>query len=429
MSEWPNFKIPKDWALRPVIDIAEKLRAGGTPSRKNKSFYGDDIPFVLIEDMTRSGLYLNSTEEFLSKSGLDSSSAWMVPAGTILLSMYATIGETVVTRFPVATNQAILAIIPKAENNAEFLAFCLRAHKVPLAQRNVESTQKNINKGIVSTFLLPIPPLPEQKKIAHILSTVQQAIEEQGQIIRATTELKKALMQKLFVEGLHSEPQKQTDIGPIPESWRLVELKKTGDVVYGIQAAVANNLKPIGLKILTNKNINLEGGFNLEKINYFELKTPRHFATILQKGDILFNWRSGSKHHVGKTAYFDMEGEWVHSSFILRIRPKSEINGRYLFYYLNYLRESEYFIKLQTYAINAKFNKSAVNSIPTAVPERPDQDLIANTLDLAQEKVSLAEAKSRALQDLFRTLLHELMTVKIRVNDINFEGIESSETA
>src|SRR5208337_2694811 len=120
---------------------------------------------------------------------------------------------------------------------------------------------------------------------------------------------------------------------------------------------VAANLKPIGTKILTNKNITLDGNITLDAINYFVLRTKRHHETVLKKGDLLFNWRSGSKEHVGKTAYFDLEGEFTHSSFILRIRPHDEVTGRYLFYYLMFLRESGYFLRSQTFSINAKFNK------------------------------------------------------------------------
>ena len=74
--------------------------------------------------------------------------------------------------------------------------------------------------------IINIPPLPEQRKIAHVLSTVQKAIEQQDKLIRTTTELKKALMQKLFTEGTRGEPQKETEIGLVPESWEVVELGK-----------------------------------------------------------------------------------------------------------------------------------------------------------------------------------------------------------
>jgi type I restriction enzyme, S subunit len=311
----------------------------------------------------------------------------------------------------------ILVFRPKEGYASEYLRFLIHTDEFVFhAQSTTTGVQHpRTSWSSLRGFQLSLPPLPEQKKIAHILSTVQRAIEAQERIIQTTTELKKALMHKLFTEGLRGEPQKQTEIGLVPESWDVVELGTTGDVVYGIQAAVANNLAAVGTPILTNKNITLEGGFDLEKLNYFRLTSKRHTATILRKGDLLFNWRSGSKYHVGKTAYFDLDGEWVHSSFILRIRPAPNVDGRYLFYYLNFLREAEFFVKLQTYAINAKFNASAVNALPTAVPSRDEQDQMAATLDSAQAKIDLSVQKYRVLQDLFRTLLHELMTGKTRV--------------
>src|SRR3990172_12824730 len=271
------------------------------------------------------------------------------------------------------------------------------------------TTIPNLSQSKLCELPLPVPPLPEQRKIATVLGLVQQTIEQQERLIALTTELKKTLLHQLFTQGLRGEPQKQTEIGPVPESWEELPLEKAGEVVYGIQAAVASSLKPVGTMILTNKNITLDGNIVLEKINYFVLKKKRHHETVLKKGDLLFNWRSGSKEHVGKTAYFDLAGEFVHSSFILRIRPSDEVTGRYLFYYLNFLRESGVFLKKQTFSINAKFNKSAINELPTYLPGEEERREIVGALDAVDMKLEVLQAKRHLIEDLFRTLLQQLM--------------------
>ena len=96
---------------------------------------------------------------------------------------------------------------------------------ISICSRSVN--QSSINQAKLKAVEVPLPPLSEQKKIAHILSTVQRAIEAQERIIQTTTELKKALMHKLFTEGIRNEPQKQTEIGPMPDSW---DVCKVGDV-------------------------------------------------------------------------------------------------------------------------------------------------------------------------------------------------------
>jgi type I restriction enzyme S subunit len=173
---------------------------------------------------------------------------------------------------------------------------------------------------------------------------------------------------------------------------------------------------------LTNKNITLDGRIDLKNVNYFELKTDRHFATVLKKGNLLFNWRSGSKEHVGKTAYFELDGEFTHSSFILRIRPEDEVTGRYLFYYLTFLRMSDFFIKSHTYSINAKFNKSAVSALPVYLPTEVERQEIVTVLSVVDKKIDYTKLKLDLLNDLFRTLLHQLMTAQIRVHDLDLEG-------
>ncbi|NJD77979.1 MAG: hypothetical protein FIB08_12950 [Candidatus Methanoperedens sp.] len=90
-----------------------------------------------------------------------------------------------------------------------------------LNQYSNKMGQPLITQGIINDIKFGLPSLPEQRKIAHVLSTVQKAIEQQDNLIRTTTELKKALMQKLFTEGTRGENQKETEIGLVPESWKV----------------------------------------------------------------------------------------------------------------------------------------------------------------------------------------------------------------
>jgi type I restriction enzyme S subunit len=275
----------------------------------------------------------------------------------------------------------------------------------------------------------PLITIDEQRKVAGVLSLMQRAEEEQERLLARTIELKSTLLRQLFTRGLRDEAQKQTSVGPVPKNWGECALEQTGEVVYGIQAAVASNVKPIGTKILTNKNISLDGRIILDSINYFVLKTKRHHDTLLRKGDLLFNWRSGSKEHVGKTAYFNLEGEFTHSSFILRIRPRDEITGRFLFYYLNFLRESGYFVRTQTFAVNAKFNKSAINRLPTYLPKEDERREIVAALDAVSKKIEMVEEKKRLLNELFRTLLHQLMTAQMRVHNLDLPELQTQLAA
>lgn len=315
-----------------------------------------------------------------------------------------------------------IPVLPTNKIDKTFLYFAeWGPYIMPLAKTKVTGSTPSRQRVDPTSFYqikFPLPSLAEQRTISQILSLIKEAIEKQEEIISTTTELKNALRQKLFNEGIKNEKQKETEIGLVPKSWKIVELSKTGDVIYGIQAAVANNLKPIGTRILTNINITLDGNFDLEKIRYYKLKSKRDFNTTLQQGDILFNWRSGSKEHVGKTVLFDLEGEWTHSSFILRIRPNEKIDNYYLYLYLNHLRATGYFVKKQTYSINAKFNKSAIEVLPVALPSLEEQKIISTAIKSVNAKLDHHNLKKETLTNLFKTMLHQLMTGEIRVNNL-----------
>lgn len=415
MSEWPDFKIPSDWSFITIDEIAAKLKAGGTPSRKNKAYFGGDIPFVLIDDMTNGGVYLNSTKETISHEGLDSCSAWIVPENSVLLSMYATIGVTMINTMPVATNQAILAIIPHNNCDREYLSFCLRAHKAHLARLNVESTQKNINKGIVSSFPIPLPPLPEQKKIAHILSTVQQAIEAQERIIQTATELKKALMHKLFTEGLHNEPQKETEIGLVPESWELKAMNEICDLIIDC---------PHTTPRFSNSGVFIARNFNFKDAQFipepaFYTSEDEYLLRVKRAtpmpGDVLFSREAP----IGEACVIPSNTRLSLGQRTMFLRTK---RSHLLPYFLVYSFYSENVRRLMLSTAGGltlpHLNVGDVRKMLIPVPSLKDQEGIINVLLSVERKKELHRRNLSSRQDLFRTLLYELMTAKIRVHKL-----------
>jgi type I restriction enzyme S subunit len=136
--------------------------------------------------------------------------------------------------------------------------YAFEVGKLYFGRGNV-TTIPNLSRSKLAELPIVLPPLPEQKKIAHILSTAQRAIEAQERIIQITTELKKALMHKLFTEGTRGESQKQTEIGPIPESWEVCELGDFFQIEHGF-AFDGDFFKSAGEFILMTP-----GHFNLEQ--------------------------------------------------------------------------------------------------------------------------------------------------------------------
>ena len=200
-------------------------------------------------------------------------------------------------------------------------------------------------------------------------------------------------------------------------------LEKIVEVVYGAQAAVAHALdSSIGTPIFTNINITNSGDLDLATLRYYKVPDKKRDRLILEKGDILFNWRSGSKDHVGKTAFFDLDGEYTFSSFILRFRTKKTINNIYLYWYLQFLKSIGYFSQYRDQSsVNSVFNASAASVIPVAVCGKEEQIEIGETLCAVNNKIKEEQNRLVLMKSLSKSVLNNLMTGKVRVKDIDFE--------
>ena len=210
-------KIKTDFSKQPwpIFKLGEicKTTSGGTPLKSNQEYYKNGSISWLKSGEVNQGL-IYSSQEKITESGLKNSSAKKFPIDTILIAMYgATAGKVGLLKIESTTNQAICGILPNKNFVPEFLYMYLRNQTNNMANLSSGGAQLNISQTVIKNLEIPLPSLEEQRKIATVLSQIQQNINIKDQLIKTTEELKKSVMKHLFTYGIKGEKTKQTEIG------------------------------------------------------------------------------------------------------------------------------------------------------------------------------------------------------------------------
>ena len=246
---------------------------------------------------------------------------------------------------------------------------------------------------------------------------MQKAIEQQDKLIRHTTELKKALMQKLFTEGTKGEKQKQTEIGLVPESWEEITIGDLGKCVTGTtpKTAVEEYWQSNDFDFIAPADIgNTKYVYNSAKMMSQEgLKVSR----VLPKNSVLCVCIGSSIGKVGLT-YKDQSAS---NQQINSIICKADYNPIFTYYLL--VHYAEHWRGHATFGPVPILNKGQFELIKIFVTkDKKEQSIIANSLQTLDSTVEFHGKKKQTLSDLFKTLLHELITGERRVHEIEFEN-------
>ncbi len=428
MSKENGFKeteiglIPEDWDVVKLEEVSEKLKAGGTPRTNIKEYWNGDIPLVKVEDVASNEKYLTKTLVSITKEGLESSSAWIVPKDSILLSMYGTAGEVVINKIPVAVTQNILGIIKNYKITTGFLYYALIFSKNYSMSKITDKTIfKYFTLAKAKGLLFSLPSTPEQQKIASVLTKIQQAIEQQEQIITKTKELKRSLMQRLFTYGLRGVELKETEIGLMPESWEVVRFDDLADFKNGINFNIGQKGKK---GILTIDVLNMYGeriDANLNNLYRVDIDLSNKSDYILRGNDILFVRSSLKREGVGWVSLFKKGIEPVtFCGFIIRARIKSDISlAEYLTYFFRSDVARKKLISSERVAIT-NINQGMLRSFLVPLPKIEEQQEIVDILTKVEDKLGQSQSRKKALQELFKSMLQLLMTGQVRVKDIDF---------
>lgn len=196
-KQTPIGTIPKTWQIVRIEDIAE-TSSGGTPSRSKKEYFEGNIPWVKSGELKDKVIY--DTEEKITTEGLQNSAAKIFPKGTLLIAMYgATVGKTGILGLNAATNQAICAILPKDDTfDVRFLRYYIVFRREQMIAISAGGAQPNISQEIIRSTRIALPPLPEQQRIAEILSVVDRELELEREEKTRLERIKRGLMDLLL---------------------------------------------------------------------------------------------------------------------------------------------------------------------------------------------------------------------------------------
>ena len=291
--------VPEGWMESYISDHFD-MWIGGTPSRSNEEFWDGskitDNKWVSIRDLKKR--FISETEEYISDLGVRNSNVKLIPKDTVLMSFKLSIGRLAITTSPLYTNEAIVAFVAKSRKLADddYLYYGLQSWNLLI---EVDQAVKGVtlNKEKMSRIFGLFPPLPEQKKIASILTSVDEVIETTQKQIDKLQDLKKATMNELLTKGIGHTEFKDSELGRIPKSW---EVKRLSDIASSDRYSIAGgpfgsdltskHYSENGVPVIRGSNLSDPSGKLYEQGFVFvsELKANELHRNLAKRGDFVF---------------------------------------------------------------------------------------------------------------------------------------------
>ena len=414
-----------DWKKTTVGEVATAFLSGGTPNTKRPDYWEGEIPWITSKWLG-SNLELTTGEKFVSEEAVKKTSTKVVPKDSIIFATRVGVGKVGINRLDLAINQDLAGVLIDNERyDIKFLAYQLKIDSIQqyVAMNKRGATIKGITRDCLEQVRLNLPPLPEQKKIAHIVSTVERAIEAQERIIQTTTELKKALMHKLFTEGLRNEPQKQTEIGRVPDSWEVVELSDVCQFQSGGTPSKKNpafwqgTVPWVSPKDMKRPRLyDVTDHISQEALESGSKLAPAGSVFVVVRGMILAKTVPVALAEVPMAINQDMRA----------IVPGPKLRSDFLLYALETLRESLFKKVGRSGHGTCTLMSHEVAAFKIPLPDPDTQEVVAAAIQNLERKKELHEEKRTQLQAVFRTLLHELMTARTRVHELQLQSTTST---
>jgi type I restriction enzyme, S subunit len=390
--------VPEGWELSPLSSLADyKNGRAFKPSDWSKS----GLPILRIAQINNP----HKVEDYYD--GNDINDGHFITKGDLIFSWSATLKAEIWSHYDAVLNQHIFKVTEKVGTNRSYLQQLLDYAIPKLAESSHGSTMKHIKKGVLDEFFSPVPPLLEQKKIASILTSVDEVIENTQKQIDKLQDLKKATMNELLTKGIGHTEFKDSELGRIPASWGVVSLDKVCKVRQGLQIPIRDRLKGAATgryPYLTVSWINSK--FDIDKAEF--IANPND-SVVLKSNEFVVG-RTGA---VGQI--FDGLECVFHNNFFAVSLLSDSVEKEFLKHFLKWHTTQDLLLKLAGSTTIPDLNHGDFYSINVGLPPVEEQCRVVSQVDSIDTTLREIRLKLNALMSLKKSLMQDLLTGKVRV--------------
>ena len=384
-----------------IKDVCSAVYSGGTPNKKHPEYYdGGEIPWLNTGEIEFNRIY--KTEKYISDIGFNSSSAKWVPANAVIVAMYgATAARTAITKIPLTTNQACCnLIIDDAKADYRYVYYYLCSQYTQLASLANGGAQQNLNAGQVKDFDIDLPDMATQRKVADLLTMLDDKIEVNNEINKNLEEQAQSIFAERFVNN----------------DYEIAKVTNLGSVCDCVLGGTPSRAKPE----FWNGNI---PWINSGEVNRFRITSPSELIT--QAG----LERSATKLLPAKTTVLAITGATLGQVSLLEIAacanqsvvgivPNTTLPYEFIYPYIR--ANIQELISHQTGGAQQHINKQNVEGLSISIPSKPLLDDFVSLVSPIYAMVASNCFENVRLEQLRDSLLPQLMSGELDVSNIDF---------
>jgi type I restriction enzyme S subunit len=395
--------IPEDWNVVKLEAISDFITKGATPTTYGFNWQEDGIPFLRSECVSGNGLNLKAAM-YICQDAHNVMKRSTITSGDILMTITGNVGRVILLEnFQEGNiNQHIARIrIIKEIANRNFIFSFLSQSTYQINYSKITTGQAYPQLSLVQVrdSFVVLPPLKEQEKIANILTTWDEAINKQKELIKIKELQKKALMQKLLSGDVR--------FSGFNDEWQNFKLEEVGKIVTGttpptdVKEYYKNGLFPW----ITPTDINDKKNINTSERYLTSLGIEK--GRFVPKGSLLVTCIAS----IGKNAILTVDGSC--NQQINAVLPSEKNNINYLYYFIEY--KKDYLIKFAGQSATQILNKKSFSSLKIKLPTLKEQEKISEVLSFSDKEIDLLKKELEEFKQQKKALMQKLLTGEVRV--------------